>query len=41
MTIYMVAQEQHRIKKITDMHKFCFDIYIMYSMWDQKSVGDP
>ena len=41
MTIYMVTQKQHRIKKFTHVHKLCFNMFIMYSMWDQKSGGDP
>ena len=24
MTIYVIAQKQHRIKKITHVHKLCF-----------------
>ena len=41
MTIYVVTQKQHIIKKITHMHEFCFYIFIMYSMQDQRSAGDP
>ena len=32
MTIYMVAQKQHRIKKIKHVHKLSFNVYTMTSM---------
>ena len=41
MTVYIVAQKQHRFKEITHVHKLCFNIYIIYSMQDQKAPGDP
>ena len=41
MTVYVVAQKQHKIKKNINVHKLCFNIYIMYNMQDQKSAGDP
>ena len=41
MTVYMVAQKQHRIKKLLTFINYVFNIYIMYTMQDQKSAGDP
>ena len=41
MTVYMMTQKQHRIKKITHLHELCFNIFIMHSIWDQKSAGYP
>ena len=41
MTAYVVAQKQHRFKKIIYAHKECINIFIMYSMHSQKTAGDP
>ena len=41
MTKDIGSQVQLCPKKINLIHKFCFNIYIMYSMQSQKNVVDP